>query len=335
MRVLVTGGTGFVGSHVTEALLGAGHQVRLLARTPARVATVLGPRGIEPSEVAQGDMGDPRSVQDALEGCDAVVHAAAVVGVASGDMSAVAGNVAGTRNVVGLAVEAGCDPVLYTSSVAVLYPTDQPVLLPDSPLAVPVSEYGRSKVECERYVRGLQAEGAPVVSFIIGGVYGPGQLEPDSAMRSIIAATSQMMVVTSGGVGVLDVRDLARLVVAAVEPGRGPRTYLAGGAFHDWLSWTDVLEQVTGRRIRRARVPAPMMTGLGRALDLAKRVKPFDYPLTYEAALYMTSAVATDDSATLRDLGVEYRPTTETLADSTRWLIETGHLDPAVAPALA
>jgi dihydroflavonol-4-reductase len=334
VRVLVTGGTGFVGSHVTAALLAAGHEVRLLARTPSRVAEVLAPRGIQPTEVVPGDMGDERAVGRAVAGCQAVVHTAAAVGVASGDLSAVAGNVAGTRNVVGAAVAAGCDPVLYTSSVAVLYPAVEPVLRPDSPLATPISEYGRSKLESERFVRSLQVEGAPVVSFLIGGVYGPGQLQPDSAMRSIIAATSQLMVVTQGGVGVLDVRDLAALVLAALEPGRGPRTYLAGGAFHDWHSWTDVLEQVTGRPIRRARVPATLLTGIGRGLDLLKRVRDFDYPLTYEAALFMTSAVPTDDSATLRELGASYRPTTETLADSTRWLIERGHLDAAVAPAL-
>ena len=335
MRVLVTGGTGFIGSHATAAMLDAGHEVRLLARTPAKVATVLGPRGIEPTEVVAGDMGDAASVRAALEGCDAVFHAAAAVGVASGDLSAVAGNVVGTRNVVGQAVEVGCDPVLYTSSVAVLYPTTASRLTPDSPLAEPISEYGRSKLEAEEYVRGLQAGGAPVVSFLIGGVYGPDQPQLDSTMRSIVAATTQAMVVTRGGVGILDVRDLARLAVAALEPGHGPRRFLAGGQFLDWATWTDTLSTVIGRPVRRVKVPAPVMTTLGRTLDLAKRVRSFDYPLTYEAALYMTSGVATDDSATLAALGVGYRPVTETLADSTRWLVEAGHLRPEHAPALS
>ena len=93
MRVLVTGGTGFIGSHATAALLAAGHEVRLLARDPSKVDRVLGPRGIEPGEVVPGDMGDAASVWRALKGCDAVLHAAAAVGVASGDLSAVAGNV--------------------------------------------------------------------------------------------------------------------------------------------------------------------------------------------------------------------------------------------------
>jgi nucleoside-diphosphate-sugar epimerase len=329
VRVLVTGGTGFVGSHAAAAFLRAGHDVRLLVRTPAKVAPTFAPFGLtaEQFEVAPGDMTDEAAVKAALEGCDAVLHAAAAVGVASGDTSPTAANVDGTRIVVGSAVAAGCDPVLYTSSVAVLYPPSEPVLTAESPLQEPISEYGRSKVAAERYVRSLQADGAPVVSFLIGGVYGPDQPQLDSAMTSLVAATSQAMVITKGGVGVLDVRDLAAAFVAALEPGRGPRRYLVGGRYHTWQEWTDVLDEVVGRRVRRVRVPAPLMTGLARVLDAAKRVRYFDYPLTYEAAIYMTSAVPQDDTATRTDLGIEYRPTTETFADCLRWLVAAGHLD--------
>jgi len=334
MQVLVTGGTGFIGSHAVAAFVAAGHRVRILARRRSRVEEVLGVHGVTVDDVIEGDMADPDAVARALEDCDAVLHAAAAVGVASGSMEAVAGNEAGTRTVVGQAVDAGCDPVMYTSSVAVLYPPSEPVLTADSPLGEPVSAYGRSKVACERYVRELQADGAPVVSLLIGGVYGPDQPHLDSAMRSIVAAASQAMVVTRGGVGVLDVRDLAQILTACLEPGRGPRRYLVGGRFQDWAHWTDLLADVLGRPIRRMPVPGPAMTALGRFLDGAKRLRDFDYPLTYEAALYMTSAVPTDDTATLDDLGVTYRPTTETLADATRWLIAAGHLDARHAPAL-
>lgn len=334
VRVLVTGGTGFIGSHAVVAFVAAGHEVHLLARSPAKAEALMAERGVAVAGIHPGDMTDREAVRAALQGCDAVLHAAASVGVATGDLSGTSANLEGTRVVVGEAVAAGCDPVLYTSSVAVLYPPTDAVLTTESPLAEPISEYGRSKVEAERFVRELQASGAPIVSFLISGVYGPDQPQFDSAMRSIVAATSQSMVVTKGGVGVLDVRDLAQLFVAALVPGRGPRRYLAGGRFVTWAEWTDLMSEVAGRRLRRVKVPGSMMTGLGRLLDAAKRVRDFDYPLTYEAAIYMTSAVPHDDRATREELGVEYRPITETLTDSTRWLVEAGHLDAKHVPGV-
>merc|ERR1711969_22733 len=67
MRVLVTGGTGFVGSHTVAALCAAGHRVKLLVRDPARIAPALLPHGLEPPEYAVGDITDRAAVEAALE----------------------------------------------------------------------------------------------------------------------------------------------------------------------------------------------------------------------------------------------------------------------------
>ena len=80
MRLLVTGGTGFVGACIVAGLLEDGHEVRLLVRRPEQVATSLAPYDVPPeaTEVARGDVLDGDAVATALDGCDAVVHAAAV-----------------------------------------------------------------------------------------------------------------------------------------------------------------------------------------------------------------------------------------------------------------
>ena len=335
MKVLVTGATGYVGSHVVTALLADGHDVRVLVRSREKLHRAFDGPTVDRLEVVVGDMLDRFTVAEAVRGCDAVVHTAGVVGVSrAGDASRTA-NVDGTRLVVGAAVEAGCDPVIYTSSVSTLIPTTDPVLTPDTPLAEAPGDYGRSKVEAERFVRALQAEGAPVTTFVIGGVYGPDQPALASAMESIVAASSQLMVIPGGGIGIIDVRDLALLVAAALRPGRGPRRYLAGGQFLTWGEWTDVLSEVIGRPVRRMRIPDRVLKGMAGALDAVKRVVDLDYPLTYEAAVEMTGTPPNDDSATLADLGVAYRPVRETLEDSARWLIGAGYLEPRFAPALA
>ena len=83
MRILVTGGTGFIGSHSVAALLRDGHSLRLLARTPSKVETALAPLGISRDrvEIVQSDIMDSEGVGTALDGCDAVYHCAGGVGI--------------------------------------------------------------------------------------------------------------------------------------------------------------------------------------------------------------------------------------------------------------
>ncbi len=78
MRVLITGGTGFVGSHMAAAVVRAGHTVLLLVRQPERVNAALAPLGISVQDIVSGDVLDPQSVQTAVAGCHAVIHAAAI-----------------------------------------------------------------------------------------------------------------------------------------------------------------------------------------------------------------------------------------------------------------
>ncbi len=221
MRVLVTGATGFLGSHTVAALTRGGHDVRILARNPDRVDGALGPHGVHP-DVAVGDMTDPAAVGGAVAGCDAVIHAAAEIGVAGGTGTTTTNNVDGARTVIGAAIDAGCDPVIYTSSLTVHLPTTEAIVTPDSPLAEPLSSYGASKLAAEQLVRAWQAKGAPITSFTLGGIYGPVSPHRDGSFAAILGALGSMMVVPPGGLGVVDVRDVATMLVAALEPG--PRT---------------------------------------------------------------------------------------------------------------
>ncbi|MEV4259107.1 nitroreductase/quinone reductase family protein, partial [Spirillospora sp. NPDC049652] len=107
-----------------------------------------------------------------------------------------------------------------------------------------------------------------------------------------------------------------------------------GGTFLTWPEIADLCDTLTGVPCRRARVPGAVMVGLGRALDAAKRVRPFEYPLTRDAAQLMVSLVPTDDTPALTALDLRLRPVESTLSDGLRWLAAAGHLRPRRAGRL-
>ncbi|GAB2862602.1 SDR family NAD(P)-dependent oxidoreductase [Actinoallomurus bryophytorum] len=337
MRVLVTGASGFIGSNAVKSLLALGHRPRLLVRDPVRAARVLGELGVpaEATEMSQGDMLEEASVSRALDGCDAVIHSAAVVGVTDRRTDLVEANVTGTRHVVGGAVARGLDPVIHISTIAVFVPPVEPVITSDGPLASPRTAYGRSKMEAERYVRGLQDDGAPVTIFYFSGVIGPSQPNLDSFSAGLVAALKTAWPITRGGVSLLDVRDAGDGLARSVRPGQGARRMVLGGKYVTWPQLADACDAVTGVRTRRIPVPARALLAIGTLLDVARRVHGFGYPLTRDAAEFVVTLVPSDDTAALDTLGLTLRPLEESLEDTVRWLVAAGHLHPSKAGRLA
>jgi dihydroflavonol-4-reductase len=338
VHVLVTGGTGFVGSHTVSALHDAGHQVTLLARSEQRARAMLAAHGLDASAfpIAAGDVMDPQAVRAALVECDAVVHAAAVVGI-SGTKAALARetNERGARNVLGAAADLGLDPIIHVSSVSALFHPGGPVLLTAAtPIAAATNPYAASKAACERYARELQAAGAPVVCVYPGGVLGPDDPGASEAMRGAIIWRRLTMVRLDSGFLLVDVRDIAAVIAAALTPGLGSRRYLAGHHYVPWARLCDLVAEVTGRPVHRLPMTGPILRGLGRGGDVVRKVIPFSLPLSLEAMTTASQMVPMDDQATVDELGIEFRPPEQTLRDAYRWLYDNGRIPPRLVPAL-
>jgi nucleoside-diphosphate-sugar epimerase len=339
VRVLVTGGTGFVGSHTVAALVRAGHQPRLLARSPERAEALLAARGLEGRgiEIVPGDIVDADAVGAAMTGCEAVVHAAAVVGIDSSKAAAARStNERGARNVLGTAAARGLDPIVYVSSISALFHPKGPIILTtESPVAPASSPYAESKAACERYARELQSEGKPVVCIYPGGILGPDDPGLSEAMRAAVIWRRLTMADLDAGFPLVDVRDVAAVITASLTPQRGPRRYLAG---HHYLQWRDlgrIVAEVTGRRVLLPPLPGSLLRLLGRAGDVVARVIPFSFPLSHEAMETATRMVPMDDQATIDDLGVVFRPPDVTLRDAYQWLYDSGRIPARWVPALA
>ena len=263
MRVLVTGATGFIGGALASLLAARGDRVRALVRPSSRTEALsaLG------AELAPGDVGDPASLQAAVEGCDAVVHLAGAV-KALRDRELFQANGEGTRHVVAACAAAAAPPrLVYVSSLAAAGPaTAGRARVEDDPPA-PVSRYGESKLAGERAVR--LAAGKVAASIVRPPVvYGPGDKE---LMPQLLRMARLGLVVRAGfrqktfsvvhvadlGQGILDVLDRGRPVAAAGGEG----TYF----FEDGAdrSWDEIALAACDALGRRARVlPLPEAASL-------------------------------------------------------------------------
>jgi len=328
MRVLVTGGAGFVGSHSVAALAKAGHDVRLLVRRPERLERALRPLGIAGVDARTGDVTDADAVERAIEGCDAVVHAAAVFTLdRRRDAEVMRVNVRGSELVLGAAVRAKLDPIVHVSSVSALFPPRGDVLTPDESVKYPQDTYARSKAAAERIARGHQAAGAPVVTVYPGSVWGPNDPTLGDGIALIMRfVRAGFIPVSPGGIPVVDVRDVAAVVASAMAPGRGPKRYMVSGSFLGNAALTDILNDITGRKIRKLPLSGGLIRGIGRLGDFARRTLGVDLGLTYEATYTLTHGVPCDDSRITEDLGVRCRPATTTLSDTLRWMYQQGLL---------
>jgi NAD+-dependent farnesol dehydrogenase len=173
MKVLVTGGTGYLGRAVVSALASRGHDVVVFARSASRSGL--------PGTAIDGDIRDRAAVERAAAGCDAIAHAAALVSIwrpRPADFDDI--NVGGLRNVLAAAAAHGTARVLYTSSFVAMPPRGR-----TEPLLA--NDYQRTKVEADRLAGQAAGEGVPLIRVYPGVVYGPGTFTEGNLVGRLIA----------------------------------------------------------------------------------------------------------------------------------------------------
>jgi len=329
MRILVTGGSGFVGSHTVAAMVEAGHQVRILARTPAKAISALEPFGSPEVEVVQGDVLDGASVGAAIEGCDAVFHCANVYSLDSRQREVMyRTNVDSTDLVIRLALAAGCDPVVHVSSMVALLPSSGTIPV-DAPLGTnDFSAYVSSKLAAEKVARTYQEGGSPVVTSYPGAVYGPHDPGPGEMVELLTAVLGNRwpFIMPGAGLLIVDVRWLARVHTALFEPGRGPRRINGGGGYVSWNEWYAMLRRLTGRWLPQVLFcPKPLALLSGWLATAVQRFLPFRLPLSYDGSWLSFHLKESDDRLAIELCGPP-PPLEETVSDAIRWAATAGHI---------
>jgi dihydroflavonol-4-reductase len=326
MTFLITGASGFIGSHTAAELHRRGVETRLLVRDPERAARALRPMGVDPAEVRMitGDVTDPAAVAVAARGCAGVLHAASVYSFdprRHAEMRAV--NERGTEVVLAAARDAGAHRVVHVSTFGTLLPSAGPITA-GAPLGSPRETYLASKTAAERVAREHQAAGQPVTITYPPAVLGPHDPRLGDQTRRIRDVLRGLMPIwPDGGFPIGDVRDVADQHADVLTCG-GPDHVAAPGRFVPTRDLLRELREVTGRRLPAVHLPALALLPVGRLAGLAQRVLPVHVPVEYGAIYTCRVARPLDDAPA-------GRPLVLTLTDTVRWLHEAGHLTAAQA----
>jgi NAD+-dependent farnesol dehydrogenase len=300
MKVLLTGGTGYLGRAIGRALVARGHDLVVFARSASRSGA--------PGTPCDGDVRDRGAIERAAAGCDAIVHSAALVSIwrrRRQDFDEV--NVGGLQNVLAVARALGISRLVYTSSFLALAPRDHP-----APLEA--NDYQRTKVAADRAADEAVRHGCPLVRIYPGVVYGPGPLTEGNLLGRLIADHLKRRL--PGMIGpehpwsFAFVDDVAAGHCAALERAAAGRRYALGGENAPPRRAFEIVEQLTGRR-PPIRIPFPIADALGAIEEWRASAFGATPLVTRGAVEIFRHDWSLDSSEAVRDLGYQTTPLAE------------------------
>lgn len=256
MNVFLTGATGFVGSHVARAFAAQGAYLRVLVRPTSRMENL---EGLAADSVV-GDLRQPESFRSALADCDALVHVAADYRLWVRDPLAMyAANVDGTRSLLTLARELGVAKVVYTSSVATMgFREDATIVDEDTPVSLGdmIGHYKRSKYLAEQEAIMAARNGQHVMVLNPTTPVGPNDIKPTPTGQIIVDFLNRKFpAYVDTGLNLVDVSEVARMHVVALDRGRPGERYILGGENLSLKQILDKMSAITGLPSPTLQVP--------------------------------------------------------------------------------
>ncbi len=321
MSTLITGATGFIGSHLLRELLARGEDVAITVRGTSSQVNLegLGARRVE------CDLTNYKQTLAALEGVRRVYHLAGFISTAEKDKQKVYDvNYTGTANLLRACRERGVERILFLASIFALgagegeRPADENV---EYNLDWYPVHYFHAKRKAELEARRLAEQGLPIVFVYPTFCLGPGDVYVSSSEAVVSFLRGQVPAYVKSGIDVIDVRDAAHGLVLGMERGKVGERYLVTGHHTPFKELFERLARISG-------VPAPKVAMPKRAAiwagKLAERFmrKP---PITYQMALLMQRSWYYDGSKARREWGFRNRPLDETLRDAVAWFHEHGY----------
>jgi dihydroflavonol-4-reductase len=328
MRILVTGGTGFVGSHLVRCLLKRGLEVRCLVRR----SSVLDNLKNLPIETVSGDLRDVQSLREAVKGCQTLYHCAADYRLWAKDPNELyASNVEGTRNILQAAFDEGVQRVVYTSTVGALG-LHQDATSADEKTPVNIDDmighYKRSKFLAEREAQSWAERGLPLVIVNPSTPVGELDVKPTPTGKIIVDfLRGKMFGFVDTGMNLIDVKDCAEGHILAAEKGKVGEKYILGNRNLTLKEIFDALSKITGIASPTLKVPNWFAEAYARAenfwsIKIVGR-EPFA-PL--ESVKMSRHKMWFDSSKAVRELGLPQNSIEEALQRAVIWFKENGYV---------
>ena len=326
MKVLVTGATGFVGGAVARALVRAGSDVRVLARSASDLQNL---EGLKVEHIA-GDLRDPASLRKALTGCRHLYHVAAHYALWAKDPSIFYDiNVTGTRNLLEAAREIGIARTVYCSTIgAIGLPPGGGLGTEDTPVSLDqmAGHYKRSKYLAEQVVLNMAKEGLPVVIVNPSAPVGAGDVKPTPTGQIIVDfMKGRMPAYIETGLNIVDVDDVATGHLLAMQKGRQGERYILGCKNLLLREVFEILSRLTGVKSPSIKLPRLAILPLAYANQWLSNLTGLAPRIPLEGVKMAKYKMHYDCSKAIRELGIPQTLPEVALEKAVRWFREHGY----------
>ncbi len=328
MATLVTGATGFIGSHIARKLVQRGENVKILLRKSSQT------KNIDDIDVERvyGDVLEPDSIEEALKDCDTLYHTAGIASFRKEDYQKMEDiNVQGTKNVMNAALEAGVNKVVHTSSIAAIG-TDLSGGIANEDTKYELSylgvKYLDTKRAAEEEALGMCDKGLQVVVVNPATVIGPGDIYLSSTAFILWFYQKKYPGYMEGTLNMVDVEDVAEGHILAAERGRVGERYILGNANFTLLELFKLLEELTGVPRPKMKIPYFMALASGYFVE---RILGLSFPnystMDVDSVKLSRLRWHFDSSKAVNELGYAPGDIKESIRKTLQWFKENGYLD--------
>jgi dihydroflavonol-4-reductase len=333
MNCFVTGASGFIGANLVHELVARGHRVRALVRPDSNL---LGLAGVEFRRVT-GDVSDPQLLQSEMEGCEWCFHVAASYHLWLRNYKPMyATNVEGTRNVIEAAGKAGCERIVYTSTVGCIgLPKEVDGQLVPATELEPVSEeqltnhYKRSKWQAELLAVKFARKGLPVIIVNPSAPVGPRDVRPTPTGQVILDFLRRRLpAYIDTGLNWVHVQDVAVGHILAAENGNIGERYILGNAEGNWTLQETllVLEEITGIRAPRIKLPCSLALAVAHLNETIAWVTGIPPKVPLAGVRMAEHKMFFNPAKAIRELGLPQTPPRQAFADAIAWFRANGYV---------